>query len=223
MHNSSNLASWSIQFPSQTNYHPYGYLICTPVSMLAATTFIKLPSQGVDDSIQIIMDQLKATFTAQYVEKIMFASHKLYSEVFSKEGHQLMIQELYPWIPPNAYDKLEAGGLILTEHENETIEQKSSSTEAEDILLMSLNTLLQQNSLISQKNHCKNSVVVTAKGHTICFMCCESGGLFMFDSLPAVLCYIPKYLLKEQLTSIFNLRNNDVEYSALVLRLKKEG
>jgi hypothetical protein len=176
-----------------------------------------------NDSIQCFIEQLQASFTKQYVEKIMFASHKLYSEVFSKEGHQLMIQDLYPWIPQNAYDKLEAGGLILTEHENETSDQKSSNTaEADDIILMSLNNLLEQNSLLSKSNHCKISTIVTAEGHTICFMCCENGGLFLFDSLPAVLCYIPKYLLKEKLISVFNLRKNDVEYSALVLTLKKE-
>lgn len=211
---------WSLPFPSQTNHHPYGHLICTPVSLLAATSYLNILSSDEDDTEQ----QVRNCFTKNHVDQMMIASHKLYSDFFSKAGNQLMIQEIYPWIPQGAFDMIEAAGLIVSEHQEEQCHHIiATGGGSKDLLLMPLYSLLNQFSSRSRQNNCKMSIIVTTRGHSVCFMCSEYGGLFMFDPLPAVLCFVPHFMLKEFLMQqIFSLDTprsdfQDVEYSALVL------
>jgi len=204
---------WSLRFPSQTTHQPYGHLICTPVSLLAATSYLNIPTFNNDMNTE---QQVKQCFTSIHVNQMMFASHQLYGDFFSKGGNQLMIQEIYPWIPRGAYDMVEAAGLIVSGQCNHITADRHGER---DLLLMPLYSLIEKNCSLSKQNSCKISMIVTTQGHSVCFMCGECGGLFMFDPLPAILCFVPKLMIKDFLMQqIFNTATKEIEYSALVMK-----
>ncbi len=207
---------WSLSFPSQTTHHPFGHLICTPVSLLAATSYLNIqPSSHNDTDAE---QQVRNRFSQMYVNQMMIASHKLYNDFFSTGRNQLMIQEIYPWIPQGAYDMIEAAGLIVSGHCNHIVAERNGE---KDLLLMPLNSLLENLCSLSNQNGCKISIIVTTKGHTVCFMCSECGALFMFDPLPAMLCFVPSFMIKDFLMQrVFDTAQTlfqDIEYSALIM------
>lgn len=212
---------WSVLFSSQMSFQPYGHLICTPISLLAGTSYLKKCNDAiVGKSDQNSFDIIQQLFTPQYVHQMMLASHSLYKDHFSQSGQQLMIQDLYQWIPSDAFSILEAGGLILAEgkEEDTTTSHIKKKFEKDDILIMPLFSLLHRFLDFSIKNQDKTSIVVTTEGHTTCFMCNERGDLFIFDSLPAVLTMIPRDRMEE---AMLGPLTKNSEYSAIVLRNKK--
>jgi hypothetical protein len=195
------------RLPSQIELQPYGHLICTPISCLVATTYIKSDARTHND--------VKALFSAEYVKDIMKVSHELYSETFSQRGIELMVQDIYPWLTNKIFTLVEAAGLV--KHE-------PSNTEVDDLVLTSLISLVNKYVDFSLENGCKSSIIVTAKGHTICYMCSENGELYVFDALPASLNFIPSFSIEKNITEHFGLRESsdieeDVQYSAVVLYL----
>ena len=146
------------EFRSQLEWKPYGHLICTPVSLLVATTFLHNKS-----------------LTAECVSDIMDMSHQLYQEIFSKTGESLKIQDLFPYIPPHQFDYTETAGTIL---------KKDSSIQAEGMIIQPLIHLLQ--ALIDDATPA--CLITTANEHTVCYFVDEYGALFIFDPLPARLC-----------------------------------
>ena len=211
---------WSVVFSSQLSFQPYGHLICTPISLLAGTSYLKMCNDAViGRSDQKCFDMIQRLFTPQYVYQMMQASHALYKDYFSQKGQQLMIQDLYQWIPSDAFSILEAGGLIKPEGEEEdttTTLLMKKKFEKDDILILPLISLLHRFLDFSIKNQDKTSIVVTTEGHTTCYLCNERGDLFIFDPLPAVLTMIPcgQAIMLGQ-----NTKN--AEYSAIVLQNKK--
>ena len=198
---------WSIKLPSQNTLQPYGHLICTPVSCLVATTYIKSDAKS--------HAEIKSLFNKKYVQDMMKVSHDLYRESFSQRGIELMVQDIYPWLTNPIFTLIEAAGLIKNEH---------SKTEIEDLLLMPFISLVNKYIDFSRENGRKTSIIVTAKGHTICFMCSENGELFVFDTLPASLSFIPSSSMEKNITEQFGLSHmpgieNDIQYSAVVLYL----
>jgi hypothetical protein len=208
----------ALTFPSQTTFHPYGHLICTPISILAATSYLKIPDRAFEcypirkkGNRASDFSQIQARFTQLHVRDMMLASHTLYEDFFSGKGKGqplLMIQDIYPWIPADSYEILEAGGLILS--------AGADVPSAEDELIISPLSVLLRN---AQSARSKASVIVTARNHTTCYMCGE--GLFIFDPLPASLSEIPQDGLDEALMALYGAQ--DVEYSAIVMRLVEKA
>jgi hypothetical protein len=229
----------ALAFPSQMTFQPYGHLICTPISILAASSYLKIPPDPDGEIVSVEcypirsnkkrkyqnndFNQIQACFTPLHVQQMMLASHTLYRDFFSGKGQQLMIQDIYPWIPKDSYEIMEAGGLILSQHFAADVPAESPEDE---IIISPLSELLGSISTLSQKSNRKASVVVTAKSHTTCYMCSESGQIFCFDPLPASLSVIPQNSVRETLMALYGIRESvmtapksqDVEYSAIVMR-----
>jgi hypothetical protein len=213
MHNQlGNSCPWSLSFPSQINFHPHGHLICTPVSLLAGTAYLNSNHSDASACLQKL-------FTPRYVREIMEVSHKFYSEVFSKRGLPLMIQEMYPWIPPTIFSMKEAAGLIFLDSYPPNVPHDTKD-EKEILVLKSLLSLIKDTLEECRQVGQKAVIIVTAKGHTICFMCSNSGEeLFLFDSLPATLLSLPFGMIQQHLMQQFGVTtSHDTEYSALILR-----
>jgi hypothetical protein len=213
MHNQSSQSfPWSLSFPSQINFHPHGHLICTPVSLLAGTAYLNPNHSDASACLQTI-------FTPRYVQEIMEVSHQFYSEVFSKRGLPLMIQEMYPWIPPTIFSMKEAAGLIFFDNYPPNVPHDTKD-EKEILVLKSLFSLIKDTLEECRQVSQKAVIIVTAKGHTICFMCSDSGEeLFLFDSLPATLFSLPFGMIQQHLMQQFGVTtSHDAEYSALILR-----
>ena len=219
MHNQSgDRFPWSLSFPSQINFQPHGHLICTPVSLLAGTAYLNSKHSESSACLQNI-------FTPRYVREIMEVSHQFYSEVFSKRGLPLMIQEMYPWIPPTVFSMKEAAGLIFLDSyppnvpHDDTVPHDTKD-EKEILVLKSLFSLIKDTLEECRQASQKAVIIVTAKGHTICFMCSDSGEeLFLFDSLPATLLSLPFGMIQQHLMQQFGVTtSHDAEYSALILR-----
>jgi hypothetical protein len=228
-----------LTFPSQMTFHPYGHLICTPTSILAASSYLKIPYDADDEIVgvecypirsnkkrkyqNIEFNQIQACFTPLHVQQMMLASHTLYRDFFSGKGQQLMIQDIYPWIPKDSYEIMEAGGLILSQHPTTDVPIESPGDE---IIISPLFELLGNISAVSLKSNSKACIIVTAKSHTTCYMCSENGQLFYFDPLPASLSVIPQNRLRETLMALYGVRESvmeapksqQVEYSAIVMR-----
>lgn len=182
-------------------------------------------SKEATDENQCICE-IQNLFTPLHVHKIMAASHALYQDYFSREGQQLMIQDLYPWIPPKAFSMLEAGGLIISQEDSSNnddflksankyiVSHKKNTLEKDDVLILPLISLLHGFSTFSKTNQDKTSIVVTAKGHTTCYMCSEKGNIFYFDPLPAILTLIPLDQIRDTIMDHFGV---NVEYSAIIV------
>ncbi len=147
---------------------------------------------------------------------MMVASQKLYEDHFAGKCLPLMIQELYPWIPPNRFSLWEAAGLIRGHTAIHTEHQ------AGDIIIMPLVSLV-EHYLSESGNHSKTSIIVTAKGHTVCFMCSENGRLFVFDPLPASFSSIHPTKIQKEIFTQFQATSDaqTIEYSALIMKLKE--
>jgi hypothetical protein len=206
--------SWSIYFPSQTTLHPYGHLICTPISCLAATSFLGSSAQN--------HNEIQSLFNIEFVNKMMIASHELYREVFSPKGMQLMIEDIYPWLSKDLFTILEASGLVV----KECFLSSSHVIDINDgLLLIPLLTLVKKYIKKSRSETRKTSIIVTTKGHTICYMCSENGDLYIFDALPASLTFVPTKMLTKYILEQYNLKqcdflddDDDIQYSAVVLQ-----
>ena len=183
--------SWSISYPSQRCFGPYGHLICTPISCLAATTFLRTPKE----------DEIKSVFSIKYVGEMMEASHGLYTNYFSQRGVQLMIEDIYPWLSKDLFTIHETAGLIKTPY---------SITDDNSVVLFPLISLIQKYT----KEAIKTSIVVTAQGHTICFMISEKGEVFLFDPLPASLMFIPPQFIESIILKHFGV---DLQFSAIII------
>jgi hypothetical protein len=220
MHNqSSNSFPWSLSFPSQIKFHPHGHLICTPISLLAGTAYLNLNRIDESAGVQNKTRNIQNIFTPRYVKEIMEVSHQFYSDVFSKQGLPLMIQEMYPWIPTTIFSMKEAAGLIFLDSNSPNI-HRDAKDETESLVLKSLFTLIKDTLEECRRVNQKAVIIVTAKGHTICFMCSDSGEeLFLFDSLPATLLFLPFGMIQQHLMQQFRVTDShDTEYSALILR-----
>ncbi len=216
-HQSGHSFPWSLSFPSQINFHPHGHLICTPISLLAGTAYLNLNHSGASACLQ--KSSIQNIFTPRYVQEIMEVSHQFYSEVFSKKGLPLMIQEMYPWIPSTIFSMKEAAGLIFLDSYPPNIHHDAKD-EKETLVLKSLFSLIKDTLEECREVNQKAVIIVTAKGHTICFMCSNSGEeLFLFDSLPATLLSLPFGMIQQHLMQQFGVTGaHDTEYSALILR-----
>jgi hypothetical protein len=217
---SSQSFPWSLSFPSQINFHPHGHLICTPISLLAGTAYLNLNHSDASAGMQNKTSCIQNIFTPRYVQEIMEVSHQFYSEVFSKKGLPLMIQEMYPWIPPTVFSMKEAAGLIFLDSFSPSIHRDANNDETESLVLKSLFALIKDTLEECRHVNQKAVIIVTAKGHTICFMCSDSGEeLFLFDSLPATLLSLPFGMIQQHLMQQFGVTGtHDTEYSALILR-----
>lgn len=206
-----------LSFCSQMALQPYGHLICTPISLLASTTYLNA-----------FFQDLNAIFTHENVAQMMEASHHLYAEIFSKKlnGTPLMIQELYAWIPKADFAMTEAAGLILpAAHEKDSESRRIAGKHDDegpeiDLEIISLVQLI-ENTLIMARNKRKRfCIIVTAKGHTISYLCSERGELLVFDSLPGILALIHLACFKQHLLQQFGLvpsPDSNAEFSALLL------
>ena len=93
------------KFPSQTEWQPYGHLICTPVSLLIGTTCL----------------HARGELSVQCVKEIMQLSHALYADHFAERGLPLKIQELLPYIPQHLFQYVETAGTIVRGREEEPL------------------------------------------------------------------------------------------------------
>lgn len=210
---------WVLSFSSQTVLQPYGHLICTPISLLASTTYLnahRIHSMG-------------GIFTHQNIIQMMEASHRLYAELFSQhlKGQPLMIQELYAWIPKEEFAMKEAAGLILPASDNpvdKPLLKIKKEEEALELEIIPLILLIQKTLLRAREEGKRWTVIVTAKGHTISYLCSEMGELFVFDSLPGILALIPLAFCYQQIFQQFGVtphsENGNAEFSALILTKK---
>ena len=184
-----------VAFPSQLEWKPYGHLICTPVSLLVATTCLH-------------SNDKERALTAECVSQIMEMSHRLYQEIFSQTGQSLRIQDLFPYIPSQQFECTETAGTILP------IKRKQDDgvlTHAEGMIIECLHHLLRG---LVEEGTTPSCLIATANEHTVCFFADECGELFLFDPLPASLCKMQNTIaeLKRQFSS------GDTIYSGLLLR-----
>lgn len=210
--------SWALlSFCSQTALQPYGHLICTPISLLASTTYLNAYFQDMD-----------AIFSHQNIAQMMEASHHLYAEIFSHKlnGIPLMIQELYAWIPKSEFEMSEAAGLILPATNDDSPESRQIAGKHDDegaeidLEIISLVQLIENTLNMARYKRKRFCIIVTAKGHTISYLCSERGELFVFDSLPGILALIHLECFKQHLLQQFNLfpsTDSNAEFSALLL------
>jgi hypothetical protein len=185
-------------FRSQLEWRPYGHLICTPVCLLVGTTFLN----GMED-----LDE-------RAVSKLMGLSHALYRDHFASGGQPLKIQELFSLIPPQLFEYEEAAGLVLSHAQPEA--------EAEGLLVLSLSRLLCAASERARQTGQPLSLIVTALGHTLCYLAGSNGLIKVFDPLPASLSALPAdqdRWLRERYTKQGG-PCCETQYSALVLRRK---
>ena len=149
-------------FVSQTEWKPYGHLICTPVCLLAGTAFLNGLKLSPPD-----------------VRQMMCMSHNLYKERFAARRLPLKIQELYGLIPPHTFEIQEAAGMLLT--------KAAPGCEADDLLVMPLIELL-WDMMGRDEDTC---AIVTTMDHTTCYLAKQPGQLQVFDPLPASLQVLP--------------------------------
>lgn len=176
-------------------------------------------------------EQLKRIYFTQHnVHQMMVASQKLYADHFAGKCLPLMIQELYPWLPPGKFSTWEAAGLVFGHAAINPMDQSANDQQMpktdSNLIIMPLVSLVEHYLLAKldepERKPTKTSIIVTAQGHTVCYMCSENGQLFVFDPLPASLTSIPMSRIHEDIFLQFRATSNmpAIEYSALIMKLK---
>jgi len=184
-------------YPSQTEWHPYGHLICTPVSLLVGATFLQTQRQNLKDVLSV-----------PCVRNIMHLSHNLYRDHFAASGLPLKIQELFPYISLKIFKYTEVAGMAWSHQ---------GLQEAEGMIIKPLLEMLENIVSESCAKGERVCLITTAEEHTVCYCVDEEGCLFVFDPLPASMQSIQVDKLKAWLRKQYH--SADTVYSALLLSL----
>ena len=160
-------------YRSQTEYGPYGLRICTPVSLLVCSHFVRRKPQAVTT--------VRALFPPERIDDYMCAAHKLYERRFASLGHPAPLAAL-----------LGANRTVPNSEEwAGTVAEGCETVRADDLSIASLPDLL---------HHCKSAdgdraLLVTVGGHSTAYLF-ESATqrVHRFDPLPASLVDVTAHL-----------------------------
>ena len=200
------LVPYLATYQSQSNWVPYGHLICTPVSLLIGTTY--LHGLNIDG------------FSEECVREIMSISHALYKEQFAQNGQPLSVHELFQFINKESFDFMEAAGTVLSSNGEEVMRGMA----AENLVVMSLHELILTLLKSCREMGQRMSLIATANEHTVCYLIEANSTLFVFDPLPASMRSLHDILASDsELTTWLEQKygsSTENLYSALILKNK---
>ena len=215
------------RYPSQTEWSPYGHLICTPVCLLVAAACLHMKESHQEKAdtepsskkrkkmVTRVKDLTTIHLSADYVRDVMNLSHALYRDHFAHMGLPLKIEELYQFIPSRMFQYVEATGMIWEEAQTESVH-------VDNMLVMPLIHILLYLAQKAQDHQKKQTLITTADEHTICYLFNENGEIYVFDPLPASMSSLPceKQALLNWLKTKYP--GKQTMYSALVMVCKEE-